>query len=149
MATGMCCFMATRVAMFSAKLDLPMPGRAARMIRSPRPRPVRTVSSRRNPVGMPLYLSASGPLIFCRLVRVSTMLEERGVRALESRPERISYRRCSAFSSSSEASGSSPASCRMSAATPISWRTRYFSWTISAYALTLEMLGTVSARPVR
>ena len=42
MATGMCCFMATR------------------------------------------------PLIFCRLVRVSTMLEERGVRALESRPERIS-----------------------------------------------------------
>jgi len=29
-----------------------------------RPRPVRTVSSRRKPVGMPLYLSASGPLIF-------------------------------------------------------------------------------------
>ena len=41
-------------------------------------------------VGMPLYLSASGPLIFCRLVRVSTMLEESGVSALESRPERIS-----------------------------------------------------------
>ena len=29
------------------------------------------------------------------------------------------------------------------------WRTRYFSCTICAYALTLEMLGTVSARPVR
>ena len=60
------------------------------MMRSPRPRPVRTVSSSRKPVGMPLYLSASGPLIFCRFVSVSTMLEERGVRALESRPERIS-----------------------------------------------------------
>ena len=33
--------------------------------------------------------------------------------------------------------------------TPMSWRTRYFSCTICAYALTLEMLGTVSARPVR
>ena len=43
----------------------------------------------------------------------------------------------------------SPASCKMSFATPISWRTRYFSCTICAYALTLEMLGTVSARPVR
>ena len=90
MATGTFCCMATRVAMFSAKLVLPIPGRAARMMRSPRPRPVRTVSSSRKPVGMPLYLSASGPLIFCRFVSVSTMLEERGVRALESRPERIS-----------------------------------------------------------
>ena len=90
MATGTFCCMATRVAMFSAKLVLPIPGRAARMMRSPRPRPVSTVSSRRKPVGMPLYLSASGPLIFCRLVRVSTMLEESGVSALESRPERIS-----------------------------------------------------------
>ena len=34
-------------------------------------------------------------------------------------------------------------------ATPISWRTRYFSCTIWAYAFTLEILGTVSARPVR
>ena len=33
---------ATRVAMFSAKLVLPIPGRAARMTRSPRPRPRRT-----------------------------------------------------------------------------------------------------------
>ena len=44
MMVGTFCWRATLVAMFSAKLVLPMPGRAAKMIRSERPRPVSTVS---------------------------------------------------------------------------------------------------------
>ena len=43
-ATGTFCFLATLVAMFRANDVLPMPGRAARMIRSDRPRPVSMVS---------------------------------------------------------------------------------------------------------
>ena len=90
MATGIFCFLATFVAMFRAKLVLPMPGRAARMIRSERPMPVSTVSRYVNPVGMPAYLSRSGPAIFCRFTSVSTITLEMLVRALVSRPERIS-----------------------------------------------------------
>ena len=43
-ATGTFCFFATLVAMFRAKEVLPIPGRAARMIRSERPKPVSMVS---------------------------------------------------------------------------------------------------------
>ena len=44
MTVGIFCRRATLVAMFSAKLVLPIPGRAARIIRSERPRPVRILS---------------------------------------------------------------------------------------------------------
>ena len=44
MIVGTFCWRATFVAMFSANEVLPIPGRAARIIRSERPSPVRTVS---------------------------------------------------------------------------------------------------------
>ena len=66
-------------AMLSAKLVLPMPGRAPTMMRSERFRPVIVLSSSRMPVGMPRYRSLSGE--FSRSSRSNVS-------------KRISLRRC-------------------------------------------------------
>ena len=59
-ATLRFCLSATLRAKLSAKLVLPIPGRAPTTIRFERFRPVVMASKLGNPVGMPMYFSLSG-----------------------------------------------------------------------------------------
>ena len=63
-ATSLLECLATFVAIFSANEVLPIPGRAASIIRSDLLRPVVIVSRRVYPVFAPRYFSLSGPEIF-------------------------------------------------------------------------------------
>ena len=113
-ATRLPAVMAAWRAMFSAKLVLPMPGRAPMMTRSERFRPVIVLSSSRIPVGMPRYRSLSGEFKRSRRSNVSNSTSFRRSRPFNALPWRMSKMRCSAESKRSEVSPvSSMASSKM------------------------------------
>ena len=81
---------ATWRAMFSPKLVLPTPGRAASTIKSERFRPVMVLSSSLMPVGRPLYLSRSAELSLSSLSKVSSRISRTGCRPSSLLPRRMS-----------------------------------------------------------
>ena len=80
----------TCLAIFSAKLVLPIPGRAANKIRSERFRPVITLSNKPIPVGIPRYRSASSELSISRRSKVSNRTSLSRCRPLRPLSSRIS-----------------------------------------------------------
>ena len=141
---------ATFRAILSAKLVLPIPGRAARMIRSERLRPVIIRSRSPIPVGIGFILlsvsllSASSRSKVCRiteLIRSSPCF---------SLPCLMSKIFCSAESIRTDgASLPAVASSIISRDAVISLRTLYFSAIIFAYSSALEIEGQLLTRSIR
>ena len=125
---------ATLRAILSAKLVLPIPGRAARMIRSLRLSPVIMRSRSPMPVGIALVLLSRSELRSSRRSKVCKMTEFILSRPFDDSSLRMSNNLCSAASRMSDTSSApSEASSMIAREAATSCLSLYFSATMRAY----------------